>query len=41
MTPRARAGWMRAIALATKGVADPWASRNLHLLPMEHCVRHR
>lgn len=22
-------------------MADPWASRNIHLLPMEHCVRLR
>ncbi|EFJ52581.1 hypothetical protein VOLCADRAFT_33453, partial [Volvox carteri f. nagariensis] len=32
--------WHRAINL-TKMVADPWGSRNLHVLPMERAVRQR
>jgi len=32
--------WKKAIEVATK-VTDPWAGRNLHLLPMEHVMRYR
>lgn len=34
------AKWRAAVDLAINK-SDPWASRRLHLLPMEHAVRHR
>jgi len=33
--------WRRAVEVAVMATPDPWAGRNLHLLPMEHCIRHR
>lgn len=32
--------WIKGVALA-HGKVDPWASRRIHRLPMEHCKRHR
>lgn len=32
--------WKKALQLSHHQ-EDPWAGRNLHKLPMEHCVRHR
>ncbi len=33
--------WRKAVQTAAAGTVDPWAARNLHERPMEHCVRLR
>ncbi|GAX82885.1 hypothetical protein CEUSTIGMA_g10311.t1 [Chlamydomonas eustigma] len=38
---KAPSRWRRAVQVAVRDSVDPWASRKLHEIPMEHCVRLR